>query len=48
MIDRRKFLTAKIASGELPALYKKWIGGDLAKMPTSGEGTDALPMQMVK
>ena len=42
------FIGRKIASGELPALYKKWIGGDLAKMPTSGEGTDALPMQMVK
>ncbi|GGF50781.1 ABC transporter substrate-binding protein [Aliidongia dinghuensis] len=39
------FIARKIASRELPALYKKWIGGELAKMPTSGEGSDALPME---
>jgi polar amino acid transport system substrate-binding protein len=34
----------KIASGELPALYKKWIGGDLPQMPTTGEGEAPLPV----
>lgn len=34
----------KIASGELPALYKKWIGGDLPKMPATGEGEEPLPV----
>ena len=42
------FIGRKIASGELPALYKKWIGGDLVTMPASGEGDDALPMVMAK
>ena len=42
------FIGRKIADGELPALYKKWIGGDLATMPTSGEGEAALPMVMAK
>jgi polar amino acid transport system substrate-binding protein len=42
------FIGRKVASGELPALYKKWIGGELAKMPTSGEGADALPKEMAK
>ena len=34
----------KIESGELAALYKKWIGGDLPKMPTTGEGEAPLPV----
>jgi len=34
----------KIASGELPALYKKWIGGDLPQMPATGEGDAPLPV----
>jgi polar amino acid transport system substrate-binding protein len=42
------FIGRKIASRELPALYKKWIRGELAKMPTSGEGAEALPMQMAR
>jgi polar amino acid transport system substrate-binding protein len=42
------FIGRKIASGELPALYKKWIGGDLITMPNSGEGEAALPMVMAK
>jgi polar amino acid transport system substrate-binding protein len=42
------FVKRKLASGELPALYKKWIGGNLAEMPTTGEGEAALPIQMVQ
>lgn len=42
------FVKRKLASGELPALYKKWIGGTLAKMPETGEGEAALPIQMVQ
>ena len=42
------FITRKIESGELKALYKKWIGGDLAQLPTTGEGEAPLPIEMVK
>lgn len=42
------FVARKLASGELPALYKKWIGGQLAEMPKTGEGEAALPVTMVQ
>ena len=42
------FVARKLASGELPTLYKKWIGGELAKMPTTGEGEAALPISVVQ
>jgi polar amino acid transport system substrate-binding protein len=42
------FVARKLASGELPALYKKWIGGQLAQMPDTGEGEAALPVSMVQ
>ncbi len=42
------FVARKLASGELPALYKKWISGELAKMPDTGEGEAALPVSMVQ
>ena len=42
------FVAKKTENGELKALYKKWIGGDLAALPTTGEGEAALPVQMVK
>jgi polar amino acid transport system substrate-binding protein len=42
------FVAKKIESGELAALYKKWIGGELAKLPTTGEGPDALPIDITK
>ncbi|CAM5220822.1 Polar amino acid transport system substrate-binding protein OS=Castellaniella defragrans OX=75697 GN=HNR28_002470 PE=4 SV=1 [Castellaniella defragrans] len=38
----------KIADGELPALYKKWIGNDLPKMPDTGEGKAPLPEIVTK
>jgi phosphoglycolate phosphatase-like HAD superfamily hydrolase len=31
-----------LANGQLPALFKKWIGTDLAELPATGEGTSAL------
>lgn len=35
----------KLADGELPALYKQWIGKDLpADMPDTGEGDAPLPV----
>jgi len=34
----------KIANGELPALYKKWMGAELPQMPTTGEGEAPLPV----
>ncbi len=37
------FIGRKIANGELPALYKKWLGADLPAMPTTGEGEAPLP-----
>lgn len=43
------FIGRKIASGELDALYKKWIGQEMAKdMPTSGEGEAALAVMLAK
>ena len=38
----------KIASGELPALYKKGISGDLPQMPTTGEGEAPLPVTVTQ
>jgi len=37
------FIGRKIQSGELPALYKKWLGSDLPVMPATGEGDAPLP-----
>jgi polar amino acid transport system substrate-binding protein len=37
------FVARKTASGELAALYKKWIGGELPELPTTGEGEAPLP-----
>lgn len=42
------FIARKIASGELPALYKQWLGGELAEMPDTGEGDAPLPLMMPK
>lgn len=43
------FIGRKIASGELGALYKKWIGQDMRKdMPDSGETEAALPAVVAK
>ena len=43
------FIARKIASGELPALYKKWIGLDLGKdLPATGETEAALPNFVAK
>jgi polar amino acid transport system substrate-binding protein len=42
------FVARITANGELKALYKKWIGSDLAELPTTGEGDAPLPVQMVK
>lgn len=43
------FIARKIASGELGALYKKWIGQDMRKdMPDSGETEVALPAVVAK
>jgi len=43
------FIARKIASGELGALYKKWIGQDMrTDMPASGETEAALPAVVAK
>jgi polar amino acid transport system substrate-binding protein len=42
------FLARKIASGELAALYKKWIGADLTELPTTGEGETPLAVILAK
>jgi len=42
------FVTRKIDSGELAALFKKWIGAELAKLPMTGDGPEALPLEMAK
>lgn len=42
------FLGRKIASGELPELYKKWIGTTLTELPTTGEGDAPLPLTLAK
>jgi polar amino acid transport system substrate-binding protein len=38
------FVAKKLESGELKALFKKWIGTDLVVLPTTGEGPSALPI----
>ncbi len=39
----------KLADGELPALYRKWIGKDLpANMPDTGEGDAPLPVVVTR
>ncbi|MGV0820445.1 transporter substrate-binding domain-containing protein [Martelella sp. AMO21009] len=40
------FVARKIESGELAELYSQWIGGELADLPTTGEGPDALPISV--
>lgn len=43
------FIGRKMASGELPALYKKWIGQEMDKdLPASGETEAALPRVVTK
>ncbi|HEX6708316.1 MAG TPA: transporter substrate-binding domain-containing protein [Albitalea sp.] len=43
------FIARKIASGELAALYKKWIGLDLGKdLPSAGDTEAALPNFVAK
>ena len=43
------FIARKTASGELNALYKKWIGQDLGKdLPATGETEAALPAFVAK
>lgn len=43
------FIARKMASGELDALYKKWIGLDLGKdLPATGETAAALPAFVAK
>lgn len=43
------FIARKLASGELGALYKKWIGQDMrTDMPASGETEAALPAVVAK
>lgn len=42
------FIGRKIASGELPALYQKWMGSELPKLPTTGEGDAPLPVIVVQ
>lgn len=43
------FIGRKIASGELNALYRKWIGQDMNReMPASGETEAALPIVVTK
>jgi len=43
------FIARKTASGELDALYRKWIGLDLGKdLPATGETAAALPAFVAK
>ena len=43
------FIARKLASGELPALYRKWIGQDMDKdLPATGETESALPRVVAK
>lgn len=43
------FIGKEIANGELAKLYKQWIGTDIvANLPTTGEGTAPLPIQITK
>jgi polar amino acid transport system substrate-binding protein len=39
------FVAKSLANGQLPALFKKWIGTDLAELPATGEGPSALPIE---
>lgn len=39
------FVTKSLANGQLLALFKKWIGTDLAELPATGEGPSALPIE---
>ena len=38
------FIAASLTSGDLNAIFKKWVGEDLARLPTTGEGPSALPI----
>jgi polar amino acid transport system substrate-binding protein len=40
------FIARKLESGELAKLYAQWIGGELADLPSTGEGPDALPISI--
>ncbi|AYM14777.1 MULTISPECIES: transporter substrate-binding domain-containing protein [Agrobacterium] len=40
------FVAKKVESGELAVLYKKWVGGEIAKLPDNGENEAALPIQL--
>lgn len=40
------FVARKLESGELAELYTQWIGGELAELPTTGEGPEALPIEI--
>ncbi|MGK9054951.1 transporter substrate-binding domain-containing protein [Neorhizobium petrolearium] len=43
------FIGKQIENGELPKLYKQWIGKDIeAKLPTTGEGDAPLPVDITK
>jgi polar amino acid transport system substrate-binding protein len=43
------FIGRKVASGELAALYKKWIGQGMSReLPVSGETEAALPVVVTK
>jgi polar amino acid transport system substrate-binding protein len=39
------FVAKSLANGQLLALFKKWIGTDLAELPATGEGPSALPIE---
>ena len=43
------FIAKQIESGELPKLYKQWIGKDMvANLPATGEGDAPLPVDITK
>jgi polar amino acid transport system substrate-binding protein len=42
------FVAKSLDDGKLAALFKQWIGTDLATLPTTGEGPAALPIEMAK
>jgi len=43
------FIGKQIENGELPKLYKQWIGTDMiADLPTTGEGDAPLPVDITK
>lgn len=39
------FVAKSLANGQLLALFRKWIGTDLAELPATGEGPSALPIE---